>query len=99
MGKIRIEVVPWLTELFGQKGSKHLVLEEEIGQAATFRDMINTLLERYPSARESMFLDNGELQEHVSIIYNDEMLTSNEALRQGIKDGDTVVLLPSFVGG
>ncbi len=99
-GRIRIEIVPWLTQSFGQKGSSRLILEEEIVQEIGLIDFLSSLSRRYPAVGEAIFdLQSGRFFDHVNIIHNDVILGVEEAVKQTIREGDSLVFLPAYVGG
>ncbi len=99
-GKVRIEIVPWLTQPFGQRGSSRLILEEEIDHELPMVDFLSSLANKYPAVVTAILdLDAGQLFDHVNIVHNDTMIGSGMALEQPIRGGDSLVFLPAYVGG
>ncbi|MDO8672077.1 MAG: hypothetical protein Q7O66_11695 [Dehalococcoidia bacterium] len=99
-GKIRIEIIPWLTRYFGQRGSARLILEEGIDKEIRMVDFLASLSSKYPAVGEAIIdLQSGRLFDHVEIVHNDVLLGGKEALEQVVRDGDSLVFLPAFVGG
>ncbi|MBI2864605.1 MAG: MoaD/ThiS family protein [Chloroflexi bacterium] len=99
-GKVRVEIVPWLTQSFGQKGSSRLVMEEEVGGEDTLLDLLSSMNARYPAVGEVIVdLKSGRLFAHVNVVLNDTLVANGAALDQPIRCGDTLTLLPAYVGG
>jgi len=101
MGKqIRVEIVPWLTELAGESHSRRLIIQEELGGEGTVREVLAGLGRRYPAlGRVLLDAETGGVGGHVSIIVNDKLLDLAGGLEAKLKEGDTLVLLPAFQGG
>ena len=97
---IRIEIVPWLTHSFGQRGSSRLVLEEEIDKEISLIEFLASLSKKYPAMSQAIIdLQAGQFFDHVNIIHNDVIIGSNEAVKQVVRKGDSIVFLPAYVGG
>ncbi len=97
---MRLEIVPWLTQLFGQRGASHLILEEEVAGAMCLGDLLVSLATKYPAVGTAIVdLDAGALLDHVSVVHNDTVLSSDTALRQRVESGDSLIFLPAFSGG
>lgn len=99
-GTVRLEIVPWLTQHFGQHGAARLVLEEDIAAAISLGDFLASLAEKYPAIGTTIVDFNaGQLFEHVSVVHNDTLVGSHAALDERIEPGDSLVFLPAFSGG
>ncbi|MDO8673920.1 MAG: hypothetical protein Q7O66_21115 [Dehalococcoidia bacterium] len=99
-GRIRIEIIPWLTRSFGQRGSSRLILEEEIDNETGMIDFLTNLSKKYPAVGVAIVdLQAGQLFDHVEIVHNDVLLGGKVVLEQVVRDGDTLVFLPAFAGG
>jgi molybdopterin converting factor small subunit len=97
---VRLEIVPWLTQPFGQRGASHLFLEAEVAGAVSLGDLLSSLAQKYPAVGTVIVdLDAGALYDHVSVVHNDTVLSSDRALAQRIESGDSLVFLPAFSGG
>ena len=100
LAKVKLEIVPWLTDYFGFKGSRRLVLEEGLEDGATLRDLLMRLADQYQGLAELFFDPEGqELSGQISIIVNDRMLELVGGLETRIDDGARIMLLPAFDGG
>lgn len=99
-GRVRLEIVPWLTQQFGTGGSSRLVLEEEVAGTVRLGDFLASLVGKYP-AIGAVILDfgTGRLLEHVNIVHNDTLLASDTALEELVEAGDSLIFLPAFSGG
>ena len=75
-------------------GAKEAVLE-----AATVREALDRLAERYPSLRERLRDEHGALRPHLALFVNDEdarLLGWEDA---PLRDGDVVHVIPALSGG
>lgn len=68
-------------------------------EPGTLRDVIDELGSRYPSFKEQVLGEGGELHRFVNIYVNDEDVRYLEKLETKVGDGDVVALLPSVAGG
>ena len=99
-GRVRIEVIPWLTSLLGSVASGRVILEERLPPGATVRRVLVRLGEEHPSLGNVLFdRDTGTLGWQVSVVLNDRLLELAGGLDAELRDGDTVTLLPAFQGG
>lgn len=99
-GTVRLEIVPWLTQAFGDEGRSRLVLEEEVDGGVRLGDFLASLARRYPGIWTAIVdLAAGRLFEHVSVVHNGTILGSHDALEATVQAGDSLVFLPAFSGG
>ena len=66
---------------------------------ATVGDALSALAERYPSTREQLFSEDGQLNRYVNVYLNDEDVRVLGGLDTSASDSDTVVILPAMAGG
>ena len=100
MAKVKLEVIPWLTDYFGARGASRLVLEEEAAEGQTVRDLLDRLAARYQEFGNLAFdADKGQLSGHITVICNDRLLELLSGLDTVLKDGDAIMLLPAYAGG
>jgi hypothetical protein len=99
-GKVRLEIVPWLTQHFGQGGSSRLILEEDVDGTVRLGDFLASLAGRHPAIGVAILdVGTGQLLEHVTIVHNGTALGSSTALEEFVEAGDSFVFLPAFSGG
>ena len=65
---------------------------------ATVRDVIDRLIETYPSLRERL-LDGGELPQFLNVFIDGTDVRLLSGLDTEVGDGATVILLPAVAGG
>ncbi len=66
---------------------------------AQVRDALDDLSTRYPTVRERLFDNQGQVKPHLNIFLNNEDIRFLNGLDTTLRDGDTVVLLPALAGG
>jgi len=99
-GKIRLELLPWVTNTCGFQGAGRRILEEEIDEGATIGTLIRKMASEHPAFRKSIFVPNTEdLSGDISIVLNGRFLDLLDGLETPIKDGDTIILFPVIEGG
>src|SRR2546428_2548808 len=67
--------------------------------AATLREALDALAQRYPSLRERLRDEHGKLRPHLALFVNDEdarLLGWEDA---ALREGDTVHVIPALSGG
>jgi MoaD family protein len=68
------------------------------GDGATLADVLVDLDSRHPGLRERIVDEKG-LRRFVNVYVNDEDVRFIGGLETGLKDGDTVTVLPAVAGG
>ena len=68
------------------------------GDGSTLADVLVDLDSRHPGLRERIVDDKG-LRRFVNVYVNDEDVRFMGGLDTGLKDGDTVTVLPAVAGG
>ena len=99
MGRVRLEVMPWLSHALGAQDSR-LVLEEEIEEGETVGELLTRIATRYQRFGELVLdAETGRLTGHVSLTFNGRLLELLDGLQTKMRDGDSIVLVPVFAGG
>ena len=100
MGKIRLEIRPWLSTLLNPEETGILILEEEMTEDVTLGGLLRRLAAKHKDFGD-VFFDPNTLQpsSSVAIVVNDLLLQSLKGLDTNLKDGDTITLLPFLDGG
>ena len=100
MARIRLEVLPGLSDAFGGKGLGPIVFDKEIEEGATVGDVIRKLATEH-QAFGDIILDTktDKLSGQVAIVLNDWLVEALKGLDTNIKDGDIIKLFPVIAGG
>ena len=100
MVRVRLEVLPGLSEAFGGKESGPIIFDKETGDGATVGDVIRQLAAEHQTFGD-IILDTktDKPSGHVAIVLNDRLLEVLEGLDTNVKDGDIIKLLPVIAGG
>ncbi len=100
MGKVRLEILAWLSGQMSSPSSERLILEEEVKEGETVKDLLNRLAAQHQVFREFVFdVKAQELTSVVSVIYNGRLLELVQGIQTPLKDGDNLMFLPAFSGG
>ncbi len=70
-----------------------------IVDAASVGEALDRLVESYPSLRERLRDEHGELREHLNVFANQEEIRRVDGVRTRLADGDVVHLIPAVSGG
>lgn len=76
-------------------GSRHIPVAVDSG--ATVDDAIDILLEEYPALADEVRTEDGELQDHLTVLRNGEAIT--DGLDIEVSDTDELALMPPVSGG
>ena len=70
----------------------------EIADAASIEDLIDNMETLYPGIKQKLVKD-GEIRGYVNIFVNDDDIRFNKGKGTTVKDGDSVLIVPSIAGG
>jgi sulfur-carrier protein len=62
-------------------------------------EVLRALTAEFPETQPQLFGEEGDLNRYVNVYLNDEDVRVLQGLETGVKDGDTVVILPAMAGG
>ena len=68
-------------------------------EGATVGEALNNLTTQYADLRKHLYADASSLRNFVNVYVNEEDIRHQERLETKIKDGDTVMIVPSIAGG
>ncbi|GAB2707754.1 MULTISPECIES: MoaD/ThiS family protein [Kitasatospora] len=68
------------------------------GAGTNLGELIADLDVRHPGIAARL-LDNGDLRRFVNVYLNDEDVRFLEGIATGVKDGDSITILPAVAGG
>ncbi len=100
MPTVRLEIVPWLSDAWGNTGRGRLIVAEEVAEGETLRYLLRRLAQAHPHFGQYVFdLKNDRLAGFASVVVNDAVLGQAPDLSRALKEGDTIVFLPPYAGG
>lgn len=100
MGNVCLEIMPGLSRYFAAERVARLVLEREVNDRATVRDLLEEIASQNREFKEALFnAGTGNLAGHISVILNGRFLELSGGLDAKLKSGDTVRLMLAFSGG
>ena len=68
-------------------------------QGATVREVVDNLIERYPTLAAQLIGSDGAVNRFVNVFLNDTDVRHLDGLETAVHDRDSVVLLPAMAGG
>jgi sulfur-carrier protein len=79
---------------------KHAGGEAKVtADGSTLSDVLSDLETRYPGITKNVVSEDGGLHRFINIYVNDEDVRYLGSLETGLKEGDTVSILPAVAGG
>lgn len=100
MDSVRLEVMPWLSHHLAAERSGRVILEREVDDSTTVRDLLEEIASQNQAFKEVLFdAQTGRLAGHISLILNGRILELAGGLEARLRPGDTIRLMPGFSGG
>lgn len=100
MGRVSLEILPWVSDVLDGQETGPLVLEETIEEGATIGDLIRKLASEHQAFGDIIFdAETDRLSGQVMIVLNDRIVEALKGMDTDIKDGDIIRLLPVIAGG
>ncbi len=62
-------------------------------------EVLRSLATDHPATESQLFSGEGQLNRYVNVYLNDEDVRVLDGLGTGVKEGDTLVILPAMAGG
>lgn len=102
MVRVKVELWMWLAEQLGQDfvspSKMRSVLETEVKEGTTVRDLFEDLAERYPPIRQKVFRDHS-FDQYVVVNLNNRSVSAVKLCDRVLEDGDKITVLPMYLGG
>jgi molybdopterin converting factor small subunit len=74
--------------------------EREVSaDGSTVGEVLTALADAHPDTRGQLFGQDGQLNRYVNVYLNDEDVRVLQGLDTGVKENDTLVILPAMAGG
>jgi len=100
MGRVRLKIPPWVAGMLNTFSSDWLILEKEIGEEATVGNLLAELALDSPEFRKAVFdPDTDKSSGQVMVFLNNSVLRYSDIAETKLNDGDSVMLLPVYLGG
>lgn len=98
--RVKIEVLPWLSETVGAGVAQKRVLEEKLPEGTTLRMLLVRLHEEHSRFGRLVFdPQRDRLTGHAEIALNGAIYDLVGGLDAHLQDGDVVTFLPGLAGG
>ena len=68
-------------------------------EGGTVGEVLGALSSRYGELRRHLFSDGGQLRSFVNVYVNEEDIRNLQKDRTPLRDGDTIMIVPSIAGG
>jgi molybdopterin converting factor small subunit len=100
MSSVCLEVMPWLSHYLAAERSGRVILEREIDDGTTVKDLLEDIASQNQAFKEVLFdAKTGRLAGHISLILNGRFLELAGGLEAKLRPGDIIRLMPGFSGG
>ena len=100
MSTVRVELMSWLSRYFGAERRGSVVLEKEMANGATVKDLLEELSSDNQEFRDILFdSSTGRPGGYMTIILNGRLLELAGGLETKLKSGDTILLMAALAGG
>jgi len=100
MNSVRVEILPWLSQRFDPESVGQVILEREVRDGTTVRDILEEIALQNQEFKEILFdARTGRLAGYIGLILNGRYLELAGGLDTRLKPGDTIRLMPGFSGG
>ena len=100
MSEVQLEIPPWVASMLNTPSSNWLILKKEIGEKATVGKLLAELALDNPEFRRTVFdPDTGKSSGQVMVFLNKSILQYSDITETKLNDGDSVMLLPVYLGG
>ncbi|MDP6126759.1 MAG: MoaD/ThiS family protein [Dehalococcoidales bacterium] len=100
MARVRLEILPWISDILDNRSAGQVVLEEAVDEGATVGDLVRRLGRENQAFGDVMFdTETDRLSGYVMIVLNEQIVEAFDGLETGVKDGDVIKLLPVIAGG
>ncbi len=99
-GKVKLKFSSTFAAMLNAKPSSLIGIEYDIKNGATIGSVLKELVNQYPLLRNYLFNPDGiEVNERIDIVLNSTLIKGKNIAGTGVKDGDTIFLLPVYEGG
>jgi molybdopterin converting factor small subunit len=68
-------------------------------QGQTVSEALEDLVTRYPTLRQHLFTDDGELRAFVNLFLNEQDIRYLQGIQTPIQEDDRLMIIPSIAGG
>ena len=101
MSIVRLEILSSLVEALNIESKRDsIILEQEIGEGMTVREILQRLAVRYERFGQIVFdVRDQKLNEGVNIFFNGSNLELADGLATRLGDGDVLTFIAPIVGG
>lgn len=101
MSKVSLEFLSWLADTVAPgRTANELVLEREIKDNSTVKELLLGLATTYPRLKQAVFdVKSQKLNSGVGIFYNGRQLELVNGLETRLKDHDALIFFPVIAGG
>ena len=100
VGKVQLKIPPWVASMLNTPSSDWLSLEKDIGGGATIGNLLAELALGKSEFQKAVFdPDTGKSSGQVMIFLNKSILQYSDIAETKLNDGDSIMLLPVYLGG
>ncbi len=89
-----------MERIFKSLSEMRSLKEESVEEGTTTHQLLDSLARRYPPIAQNIFDPKmKEVNPHIVVNYNDQIISPYVVHDQVLRDGDKITVLPVYVGG
>jgi molybdopterin synthase sulfur carrier subunit len=74
-------------------------IDEVNADGSTVRSLVDNLEQKFPGIKERICDETGKIRRFVNVYVNGDDIRFLQNLETGLKDGDTISIVPAIAGG
>jgi len=100
MATVTVKISPSLAGALNASGSDWLIFKREISDSATIGEVFTDIAAVNPEFRTVIYdPDTGKINDLVTVVLNNSLMKFPDVKASRLCGGDTVILLPVYMGG
>ena len=100
MARVTVKITPSLAGALNASGTEWLFFERDTSDPATIGDLFKDIASNNIDFRTVIFNPKtGTINDLVVVVLNNRLLQPPDTIETRLGDGDTVILLPVYMGG
>ena len=100
MAKIQVKITPSLAVMLRPGTTDWIILEQEIAEGSNADELLSDLARNDATFHKVLFdSKTGKASDEIDLVLNNTFLPPSERVEARLHDGDSIILLPAYIGG